>query len=92
MPECGIVDTLPAGGGLFILHKGKRKHLHFVFSLAFWGISKQSVLEKKSFLMDLSENLWNHRFFMIWIVIIDFFLSYQQSTEDQNGSLKDRVV
>lgn len=23
MPECGIVETLPAGGGLFILHKGK---------------------------------------------------------------------
>lgn len=35
MLECGIVDTLPAGGGLFILPKGKRKHLYVVVSPAF---------------------------------------------------------
>lgn len=91
MPEHGIVETLPAGGGLLIQRKGKKEHAKAGFSPAFWEISKQSAPKRKRFLMNFHEESWKSRFFLIWMVITWVFF-YQETTEDQNGSLKDRMV
>lgn len=83
MPECEIVDIVPAEGGLFILHKGKKKQYEHCFFTRIRSKfpAQKSALKRKIFFMNFHEDSWKTKLFMIWMMIMNF--SPCQETTDQ---------